>query len=46
MIVSDNENDLESLDDKWEGVRVQTGWKLEHRYSEANFLNKERQLPT
>jgi len=45
-IVSGNENDLESLDDKWEGFRIQTGWKLEHCYVEANFLNKERQPPT
>jgi len=45
-IVSGNENDLESLDDKWEGVRIQTGWKLERCYVEANFLNKERQPPT
>jgi len=45
-IVSGNENDLKSLDDIWEGVRIQAGWKLERCYVESNFLNKERQLPT
>ena len=44
-IVSGSENDLACLDNKWEEVRVQTGWKLEHCYVEANFLDK-RQPPT
>jgi len=43
-IVSGNENDLESLDDKWEGVRIQTGWKLEHCMLKQIFSTRRDSL--
>ena len=45
-ILSGSESDLEALDKKWEGVKVQTSWKLECCYIDANFLDKGKQPTT
>ena len=39
-ILSGSESDLEALDKKWDGVKVQTSWKVECCYIDANFLDK------
>ena len=45
-ILSGSESDLEALDKKWEGVKVQTSWKIECCYIDANFLDKGKQPTT
>lgn len=45
-ILSGSESDLEALDRKWEGVKIQMSWKLECCYIGANFLDKGKQPPT
>ena len=45
-ILSGSESDLEALDKKWEGVKVQTSWKLESCYIDANFLDKGKEPTT
>ena len=45
-ILSGSESDLEALDKKWEGVKVQMSWKLERCYIDANFLDKGKQPTT